>query len=299
MVSSSTEIVINGLELSVYGLKEYQQLSKDNSLPVCVIFLLHGRLQKKRHMETIAQALCELNETKQPKQKQRHLLAISFDHLNHGSRLLVKERNYGWKESGQENPTHALNMWSTVRAGAHTVSELIDVLEFYLFGPSCHPVEKWGTLGFSLGGHSTFLTANDPRISVHIPIVGSADYIALMRARLIQGQFPESYLPEGFSTTVQAISEQLPEKIKNKKILMISGGKDQLVPGRFNDGLVRYLKQQNIKEYHDWARIIVQNVGHAWYPEMIQLSAQWCQQWLLSIHPNPSFVLSLPDTCKL
>ncbi|CAO3643954.1 unnamed protein product [Cunninghamella blakesleeana] len=255
-------------------------------------------VKKRRHMEKLANALCQLNENKQ--QQQRHLLAVSFDHLNHGSRLLVKERNFGWKENGNENPTHALNMWSTVRAGAHTVSELIDVLEFYLFGPDLHPVEKWGTVGFSLGGHSTFLTADDPRISVHIPIVGSADYISLMQARLKEGNFPESYLPKGFCDIVKEKSNSLPNKLLTKKVLIISGGKDTLVPGRFNDKIVGFFKQQSdYKEYHDWARIVVPHVGHAWCPEMIQLSANWCQQWLLSIRPDPSYILILPDTCKL
>jgi hypothetical protein len=43
MVSKQV-IPVNGLNLTVYGLEEYQLLDKDT--PVSVMFALHGRLRK-------------------------------------------------------------------------------------------------------------------------------------------------------------------------------------------------------------------------------------------------------------
>ncbi|ORZ25554.1 hypothetical protein BCR42DRAFT_315563 [Absidia repens] len=156
MASSQSEIVVNGLKLSVYGLAEYKRLPENT--PVAVMFALHGRLQNKSKMDTIAQVLCSLNNV-QRQQQQRHLLVVTFDHANHGSRLTDKKANFSWKEGKHENPTHAIDMYSMVRAGATSVSELIDVLEYHLFGATCRPVQCWGCIGFSMGGHSTFFAA--------------------------------------------------------------------------------------------------------------------------------------------
>lgn len=109
-------------------------------------------------METISQVLCTLNNDKQ-QPGQRHLLVVTFDHLNHGSRLTDKKANFAWKEGKHENPSHAFDMWSMVHAGSRTVTELIDVLEYHLFGATHRPVEVWGCLGFSMGAHATFLAA--------------------------------------------------------------------------------------------------------------------------------------------
>lgn len=41
---SKQAIIVNGLNLTVYGLEDYQLLGKD--VPVAVMFALHGRLRK-------------------------------------------------------------------------------------------------------------------------------------------------------------------------------------------------------------------------------------------------------------
>ncbi|KAI8333738.1 hypothetical protein BC941DRAFT_357861 [Chlamydoabsidia padenii] len=154
MTSSQTDININGLKLTVYGLGEYKRLP--NNTPVAVMFALHGRLQNKSKMETISQVLCSLNNSKK---QQRHLLVVTFDHMNHGSRLTDKKANYAWKEGKHENPRHAIDMWSMVHSAARTVTELMDVLEYHIFGPTLRPVQVWGCIGFSMGAHATFLAA--------------------------------------------------------------------------------------------------------------------------------------------
>lgn len=109
-------------------------------------------------MEPIAQELCKLNEFR--KEGERHILVITFDCANHGSRLVHKLANFAWSEGKYQNPNHAIDMWTMVNSTTTTVSELIDVLEHYLFGPcENHRVQVWGVLGFSMGGHAAFMAA--------------------------------------------------------------------------------------------------------------------------------------------
>ncbi|KAI7904341.1 uncharacterized protein BX663DRAFT_432254 [Cokeromyces recurvatus] len=154
MISKQVIHVI-GLQLTVYGLEEYNKFYR--GAPVTVMFALHGRLQNQFKMESVSQAICQLNEHYQ--KGNRYILVITFDSPNHGSRLIYKPANYGWVEGKYKNPTHALDMWSMIHSTSHTVSELIDVVEYYLFGGSQQWVEIWGVMGFSMGGHATFLTA--------------------------------------------------------------------------------------------------------------------------------------------
>lgn len=109
-------------------------------------------------MEHIAELLCSLNENR--KESDRHLLVVTFDSPNHGSRLNHKLANFAWVEGKYQNPNHAFDMWSMVMSAANTVSELIDILEHYMFGPrEERTVQVWGVLGFSMGGHSAFMAA--------------------------------------------------------------------------------------------------------------------------------------------
>ncbi|KAI8069168.1 hypothetical protein BC940DRAFT_237234 [Gongronella butleri] len=151
MATSKTDIVVCGLTLTVYGLEEYKQLPKNT--PVAVLFAIHGRLQEKGRMQPIAESLCQLNTSRAA--DQRHLIVVAYDQLNHGTRLVEKRANFSWKEGKHQNASHAMDMWRMIRSGANTISELIDVLEHYLF--DTRPVQLWGCLGFSLGGHIAFL----------------------------------------------------------------------------------------------------------------------------------------------
>lgn len=263
-------------------------------------------LEKMSAMDPICEALCSLNDD-QP--GRRHLIAISFDHPNHGGRLIHRASNFAWKEGKHQNPMHAQDMWSMYHSSACTVSQLIDVVEDYLFGPQEQSrVQVWGVMGFSMGGHATFLAAAsgkkninpmhhtyrlftllhvDPRISVAIPIVGTADFLSLLRDRLAQSSLSEKdHLPRRFCDMVDAKTANLDIRLKNTKLLMISGAKDQLVPGNFNLDLVNRLgKTHTGKQGRDWAFVIVPNCGHEWSKTMFDLSVAWCNQWMVQIHP--------------
>lgn len=112
--------------------------------------------ENQSKMQPISESLCSLNQSG----NKRHLLVVTFDAPNHGSRLTHKLANFAWSEGKHKNPNHAVDMWSMVNSTARTVTDLMDVLEHYLFGPQPESLVKvWGVIGFSMGGHSTFMAA--------------------------------------------------------------------------------------------------------------------------------------------
>lgn len=123
----------------------------------------------------------------------------------------------------------------------------------------------------------------DPRITVAIPIVGIADFLALMESRLKESNMsPEIYLPKPFYDTVAKATKDLDRQLSSKHILIINGGKDVLVKAEFNGPLIRSLQQIHTgKEGYDWRYYLVPNVGHAWCPEMVESTVEWCHQWMV------------------
>lgn len=177
-----TSIVVAGIKLDVYGLEQYRAQKRND--PVSVVFSMHGRLCKlsavsghsvsqaggawKTHyviflLTATAQAMTDVNEklvqlnSKSNNTSKPYLLVVSFDHANHGSRLVDRHRNLTWKDQDYDNQSHAIDMWSMEKAAADTVSMLVDVLEFYLFPHAESHIVQYGVLGFSLGGHSAYL----------------------------------------------------------------------------------------------------------------------------------------------
>lgn len=116
-------------------------------------------------MNQVNEALLALNSNATDLSSRTHLLVVSFDHANHGSRLADKNLNLSWKAADYDNKTHAMDMWSYQQAAADTISLLIDLIEFYLFPDSMPRIVKYGVLGFSLGGHSSYLACSKGSIS--------------------------------------------------------------------------------------------------------------------------------------
>lgn len=280
MISQQT-ITITGQVLTVYGLKEYQTLPKDT--PVAIMFALHGRLHNQSYLQPVSEALCSLNN-KSTEQKKRHIIVVTFDSLNHGFRLVDNLSNYAWKECGYANPNHAFDMWNMIYSTSRIVSELIDVIEHYLFGPT-HPkvVEVWGVLGFSLGGHAVYITAaNDRRITVAISVVGTSDVLSLLRQRVVDNGLSEDiYLPLSFQKLLEQ-NLKVAESLRTKHLLMLDAEKDPVVKTVFNQPLINSLRNNHIgKEGHDWAYYLIKEVGHVWCDEMVEKSVGWCEQWML------------------
>ena len=136
--------------------------------------------------------------------------------------------------------------------------------------------------------HLLIISRADPRISVAIPIVGTADFLSLLRDRLSQSSLSEKdHLPRRFCDMVNAKTANLDIRLKNTKLLMMSGAKDKLVPGKFNLNLINRLAEIHTgKQGRDWAFVTVPNCGHEWSKTMFDLSVAWCDQWMVQSHPT-------------
>ena len=104
-----------------------------------------------------------------------------------------------------------------------------------------------------------------------------------MTARLQASSLPESkYLPQKFQQVVKQKMANLDHGLKDTKLLMISGENDKLVPGVYNNNLVKKLQVTHSgKQGQDWDFITVPDCGHEWKPLMFDLSRKWCQKWML------------------
>jgi len=161
----------------------------------------------------------------------------------------------------------------------------------YLFPESDRTISGWGLAGISLGGHSTWISlTKEPRIQLGIPIIGCPDYLSLMSARAAEfgisldsssKYFPESLLAlvrkEGPPSTPY-LSEDSSNPFFGKKILVLSGAADPLVPWAASEAFVDRLVvgPKGIK------KVVVQpDTGHACTPEMVGEIVEFLQLHVL------------------
>lgn len=133
------------------------------------------------------------------------------------------------------------------------MSFLIDFLPSFLYPNDERTIIEWGVAGISLGGHSTWIgLCTDPRIKIGIPIIGCPDYLALMKRRARKANVPFSapFFPESFKALVErvdpassAYSETSPANpFLGKRILVLSGEMDPLVPWRASEKFIKGLE---------------------------------------------------------
>ncbi|KAF8456441.1 hypothetical protein BDZ91DRAFT_786210 [Kalaharituber pfeilii] len=151
-------------------------------------------------------------------------------------------------------------------------------------------------LGVSLGGHSAYLAAlHIPQVNAAISVIGCADYPALMTHRLRQCKLlapPEltgypnatgGYLPPSFMSMLASTAENdgpsmllAPPSphvcpvslLKGKKLLVLSGKEDKLVPPRFSKGFLDRVRE-GMKDGEELAgtgaevkEVVFEGVGH-------------------------------------
>lgn len=135
----------------------------------------------------------------------------------------------------------------------------------------------------------------DPRITVAIPIVGISDFLALMKSRLEESNLSaDVYLPKPFQKLISEKMANLDEKFKTKHILMLNAEKDELVKAKFNQPLIEGLRKKHLgKENYDWKYYLVPGVGHAWCPEMVDLSVDWAYQWMVKTSATTPIISKL------
>jgi len=161
--------------------------------------------------------------------------------------------------------------------------------------------------GISLGGHATWYALQhggyrlnlrpggsnetrftEPRLSVGIPIIGCPDYLALMhgRAKASGLQFGPPILPDSL---LQAVERESPVSAsvtgKNpfigRKILVLAGGKDELVPWVFSESFVEQIEvgEEGVKKV-----VVYPDIGHAFTASMAEDVASFVWEEGCRIH---------------
>lgn len=181
---------------------------------------------------------------------------------------------------------------SAVTAGTYKdISFLIDFLPSYLYPHGEQTIKQWKLAGISLGGHATWyalqhggcklkrprsnqmkLRLTEPRLGVGIPIIGCPDYLALMhdRAKASGLEFGPPILPDSLLELIKRESPvSTPVMGRNpffgKKILVLAGGKDELVPWVFSESFVEQIEvgEKGVKKV-----VVYPDVGHAFTASM-------------------------------
>ncbi len=175
------------------------------------------------------------------------------------------------------------------------MSFLIDFLPSYLFPSGEQVIETWAVAGVSLGGHATWLAlthGNDfifiiimskpsqlePRLSIGIPVIGCPDYLSLISERALKFDIPldgSAYLPDSLLSLIQSSdpaaapyrSIDASNPFLGKKILVLSGGKDTLVPWSASESFVEHL---NVGDKGVKQAVVQEDAGHETTPEMVQ-----------------------------
>lgn len=136
---------------------------------------------------------------------------------------------------------------------AHDVSFLVDFLPSYLFPHDERHVTQWAVTGKSLGGHSTWhVLANDRRIPIGVPFISCPSYAALMERRTKTAFVSNGppYIPGTLAQLVaridpasQPFDQADPHRnpFWGKKICMLNGGADKIVPWKCAEDFVRRL----------------------------------------------------------
>lgn len=279
---------IGGILTTIYGISELPQTPSE----IVCCWLLHGRGDTQDSKACVAAALANAwNTSPKRKEHSRGIIFVTFDHRNHGSRMVENDHNLSFK---QGNPTHAIDMFSTYSGSAHDLSFLITQLQPYL----PFKIHDHICAGLSLGGHATWVVLMiEPRVRAGMVVVGCPDYTRLMKDRAIRqkvpstmttdppgkeflgsNDFPQSLIamveendPAGIllseldvysaddhkhfpsQSEIERLKPIIQRTLGGKKILCLSGGKDRLVPYAQGEPFMSWLKRGIDKE-NGWAR---------------------------------------------
>jgi pimeloyl-ACP methyl ester carboxylesterase len=265
---------IAGIVVTIYGLEELPA-TKDN---VTCLWLLHGRGDTQDSMSFVAAAMIKAwNSKKQASDSS--LICVCFDQRNHGSRMIDNKANESWNGG---NPTHGPDMYSLFSGTAQDVSQLISLMPAYLpFRPTNHICggvslgahATWHAIlhdpritaaiiiigcadyarlmtDRAIRGKLSSCTATDPPGR---DFLGSQDFpsslLEMIRQRdpagLLLGELddPKAHSLEPSEGEKARLRPILKEKLAGKKLLVLSGGKDRLVPYQQSEPFLTWLKR--------------------------------------------------------
>jgi hypothetical protein len=186
------------------------------------------------------------------------------------------------------------------------ISYLIDFLPSYLFPNGERQIQQWLVAGKSLGGHSTWIALThgififnvmapcqpyfflEPRISLAVPIIACPDYMKLISRRakysnidLIPPSFPDGlreYIKQHDPAQTPYTASNQSNPFLGKKILVLSGGADKLVPFACSEEFVRnlFVGPEGAKEV-----VVAPDVGHVCTDEMVKHMANFVYEHAL------------------
>ncbi|KAK9483391.1 Alpha/Beta hydrolase protein [Lipomyces starkeyi] len=268
--SSETTVNIAGILVHLYGVKE---LTPEQAKTTTVLFHAHGRTRSYKDAEAVAhQLLYSLGK----KGHTNGLVVATFDNRNHGIRKVDDLSIHSWTDG---NAKHGQDMLSMVDGIAIDIQTVMTYLESYvgdLFTPT-HFIAS----GVSLGGHVTWnLLASDSRIQIAIPIVGCPDMTCLVIDRL--GKYTSvEQIPEGTKEWPKSLEQLYASRdesitaINGKKILVLNGALDTLVPDKFTKSWIEKYAANNDVKY-----VVLEENGHYLSWPMIDEITEWLAPFL-------------------
>ncbi|TBU25182.1 Alpha/Beta hydrolase protein [Dichomitus squalens] len=281
-------IVVAGITVNVFSLDNPVEATDGTAAqkPVAILFLLHGRDMRADTIELVVKAfLDELNTRRKDGEqaaKEKHdLWIVTFDLPNHGQRMVDSLANKAWdKDPAKHNARHAIDMYAVQVGAGRDVSFLIDFLPSYLFPNNERTISQWLISGISLGGHATWrILKDEPRIQLGIPIIGCPDYLRLISDRAVQSSIPiePPYFPKSFLEYLKKhdpanapyTATDSTNPYRGKKILVLSGKEDTLVPWNASESFVEGLnvgeEEGGVKQF-----LVEPGIGHTCSPTMVK-----------------------------
>lgn len=235
-------LVVGGIAVTVLSTKESST----------GIFCLHGR-------QNSAQDFLEKQGQFFERLAQKYTLFL-FDQRNHGQRLIDEVHNFGIKR----NENHASDMYSIQYGSAMDISFLIDAIPLY------KGINKWGVLGFSLGGHAALLSLTlDPRLSVGVSVVGCGDYESLMESRGVD-------IPPALKDLlIKRDPLYLSDRFIGKHLLCLYGGQDRMVPESANRQFTENLRKSLENQNGQFKSVVDPDCGHELSGMMMTETIDW------------------------
>ncbi|BEI90672.1 uncharacterized protein CcaverHIS019_0307420 [Cutaneotrichosporon cavernicola] len=266
---SKTPFTLVDLDITVYGLEEI----KGGDKPVAVVIVAHGWANNAAQMENMCHGLVG-EMTKLGARRTRDVIVVTYDQRNHGTRKLKKDTL-----SYNKNPLRLVAMATTLTGAVEDHQLIMDMLEDYVFPLGERKIVEFMCTGVSLGGHAVWrLMKTDPRVRIAVPIISvppdSLNQVHTTRFRA-DGTIgtDKMYFPKATREFYEG--KTAPGTFKDKYILALCGGVDEVVPPSFGN--------------EDWEKVradaratdqwIQPGIGHICTPEMVARAAEWFARW--------------------